>query len=361
MRIKRYQAGSVHEALALVRRELGPDAVIIATRKVPGGVEVSAAMDYDAPLANGQGAQSAAIPGNNQAAEPGLGELRQELAALRQAIAGAGMLREGTPERAALYGWLTGRGLDRDTALEVISALEAEGKTPAVPPQGPELIGLAEAIGSLVPVGGFGAKFGAKLGATSRSGQRVFAFVGPTGVGKTTAVAKLAARLTLKRKYRVGIISCDTYRVGAPEQIRSFARLLQVPLNICEPGRELSAALERQKECGVVLIDTPGCSPRDRERLGELARLAALPVESHLVLSATTRDEELAAAVAGFGAVGFESVIFTKLDEAERLGVIINTARRARRPVSWLGTGQRVPGGLEPASPERVAQFVLHP
>jgi flagellar biosynthesis protein FlhF len=342
-------------------------------------VEVSAAIDYDAPIhdapnynapnydapmtegaAPREAAATAAEAGPSQT--NGLRELRFELAALRQIVLGAEALKSCPPRQAALYGWLTGRGLAPELALEVIAALPG-GEPPAVPPQNEELSGLAEALSRFISVGGF---------SVPRGARKALALVGPTGVGKTTMVAKLAAML-LRAGRRVGLVSCDSYRIGAPDQIRSLARILQVPLGFCASARELPAALARRAECDVVLIDTPGCSPYDPERLAEVAALAGAgagvgvgdflagrPVESHLVLSATTRDEELAAAVRAFEAAAFRSVIFTKLDEAEQLGALVGAARRAQRPISWLGTGQGVPNDLEPADPGRVARFVLY-
>jgi flagellar biosynthesis protein FlhF len=367
MRIRRYQAASMQEVFRAIRADLGPEAVIISTRKVRGGVEVSAAIDYDAPIHNApnynasmtegaaprETAAAAADAGPSQT--NGLRDLRFELAALRQIVLGAEALKSCPPRQAALYGWLTGRGLAPELALEVIAALPG-GEPPAVPPQNEELSGLAEALSRFISVGGF---------SVPRGARKALALVGPTGVGKTTMVAKLSAML-LRAGRRVGLVSCDSYRIGAPDQIRSLARILQVPLGFCASARELPAALARRAECDVILIDTPGCSPYDPERLAEVAALAGAgqgagrPVESHLVLSATTRDEELAAAVRAFEAAAFRSVIFTKLDEAERLGALVGAARRAQRPISWLGTGQGVPNDLEPADPGRVARFVLY-
>lgn len=357
----------MQEVFRAIRADLGPEAVIISTRKVRGGVEVSAAIDYDAPIHDApncdapmtEGAaprEAAATPADAGPSQTnGLRELRFELAALRQIVLGAEALKSCPPRQAALYGWLTGRGLAPELALEVIAALPG-GEPPAVPPQNEALSGLAEALSRFISVGGF---------SVPRGARKALALVGPTGVGKTTMVAKLAAML-LRARRRVGLVSCDSYRIGAPDQIRSLARILQVPLGFCASARELPAALARRAECDVVLIDTPGCSPYDPERLAEVAALAGagqgvgVPVESHLVLSATTREEELAAAVRAFEAAAFRSVIFTKLDEAERLGALVGAARRAQRPISWLGTGQRVPNDLEPADPGRVARFVLY-
>ncbi len=350
MRIRRYEARSLKEAFSLVRADLGPEAVIISTKKVRGGVEVSAAVDYDAPLAHRPAAPAAGpAPQGVGPTEAALRDLRLDVAALRQAVLGASLL-EGSPGRAALYGYLAGRGLSGEVALEVMAAL-GEGEA-ALPPEGEALAELSRALEGMVEVGGFQA---------AKGGRRTLAaLVGPTGVGKTTMLAKLAARLAVRDRLKVAIVSCDSYRVGAPDQIRTFARILDVPLAFAHSERELPEALAGQGGRDVVLIDTAGRSPHDAERLAEVAGLAEAGVEVHLVLAATTRDEELAAAIRSFAPTGFRSVMFTKLDEAERLGAMVNAARRAGRPISWLGTGQRVPGDLEAATPAGVARFVLH-
>jgi flagellar biosynthesis protein FlhF len=344
MQIRRYQAASLREAFSLIRADLGPEAVIIGTRKVRGGVEVSAAIDHDVAAEAPTSPSAARAPGAD------LRDLRLDLAALRQLVLGAGMLAGQDPGQAALYGWLTGRGLPSEVALELVSELKAEADW-ALPPTQTALSRLTEAVSRLVTAGGWELP--------GRGTRQALALVGPTGVGKTTMLAKLAARLSRQDDRRVGLISCDSYRIGAPDQVRSFARVLDLPLRLCESPSELGAALAGFRDRDVLLIDTPGCSPHDAERLAEMAVLRECGAQSHLVLSATTREEEMAAAIRGFEETGFASVIFTKLDEAERFGALVGAASRSRRPISWLGTGQRVPGDLQAASPEGVARLVL--
>jgi flagellar biosynthesis protein FlhF len=366
MRIRRYQAATTREAFNLIRADLGPEAVVISSRRVRGGVEVSAAIDYDAPVAASPPPRTADAPAPaaskgsapqvsalkaSAPVDAALRDIRLDLAALRQIVLESSLLREEGPGRAALFGYLTGRGLTSEVALDVIVALGPEATQPGLPLEDAGLEALARVVGGMVSVGGFGVCGGGK--------RCVAALVGPTGVGKTTMLAKLAARLSLVEKRRVGIISCDSYRIGSPDQIRAYARILELPLALADSERDLSHALAAQADRDVVLIDTAGRSPMDAERLREVAALAEAGVESHLVLSATTRDEQLAAAIRGFSAADYKSVIFTKLDEAERLGAILNAALRARRPISWLGSGQRVPGGLDQAQPEKVARLVL--
>ncbi|MFH0810808.1 MAG: AAA family ATPase [Pseudomonadota bacterium] len=341
----------MREAFDLIRADLGPEAVIISTRKTRGGVEVSAAVDYDAPLNRKAPPTEAALETSSEIGGA-LRDLRLDLAALRQIVVGSNHLRNETPGRAALFGWLAGRGLSTEIALEVMAAVDPARGQFAVPPKDDGLAGLTETLSRMVDVGGF---FEAGAG----DARSVFALIGPTGVGKTTMLAKLAARLSMTERRRVGIISCDSYRIGAPDQIRSYARILGLPLAFAESERELPAALAAQADRDVVLVDTAGRSPYDTERLAEIARLGEAGVRSHLVLCATTRDEDMAAAIRHFAVADYQSIIFTKLDEAERLGAVLNAARRARKPISWLGMGQRVPGGLEPADPEGVARFVL--
>jgi flagellar biosynthesis protein FlhF len=260
---------------------------------------------------------------------------------------------------AALYGWLVGRGLAQEIALSVVKDLGGLGAGPFdVPDLDPEARKrLLEALSGYFKTGGFEVP-------SPRKGGRpeVIALVGPTGVGKTTTVAKLAARLALRERLKVGLVSCDGYRLGAPDQAKSFARVLGLPIELCGSERELRSALSAHRDRDVVLVDTAGRSPHDSERLAEISALVEVRAHCHLVLSATKRDEELAAARERFGAaVPCESLIFTKLDEAERLGAVLNTAHRSGLPISWLGTGQCIPDDLERATAAVVAGLLLKP
>ncbi|MEC8115395.1 MAG: flagellar biosynthesis protein FlhF [Planctomycetota bacterium] len=181
--------------------------------------------------------------------------------------------------------------------------------------------------------------------------KRRMALVGPTGVGKTTTLAKLAASLRLERGCTVGLLAADTYRIGAVEQLRSYARMLDIPLRVIRTPGDVGPALEAFDDCDVVLIDTPGRSQRDKQNISELQELLAAfaPDETHLALSAAAAPKVLREGLAAFGGIGADTLLFTKLDEAASLGPLLAIGRDAGRPIGWVTTGQGVPDDLGPA------------
>ena len=151
---------------------------------------------------------------------------------------------------------------------------------------------------------------------------RVLAFLGPTGVGKTTTIAKLAADFKMNKRLNVGLITADTYRIAAVEQLRTYAKLIDVPLEVVRSGEEARSAVQRMRHMNVILIDTAGRSPKNREQMQELQELIerTRPDESYLVLSATTRPREMYETYQRFRVVNPNKLIFTKLDEGTAFG-----------------------------------------
>lgn len=190
---------------------------------------------------------------------------------------------------------------------------------------------------------------------------RTIALVGPTGVGKTTTIAKLAATFRLKQDLSVGLITLDTYRIAAVEQLRTYAQIIGVPLHVAAGTAELERAIRACRGCDVVLIDTAGRSPRNADRLHELAELIAVaePHEVHLVLASTCKQREMMETVARFSEVRTDRIIFTKLDEASTFGTMLNVARAVDKKLSYLTTGQSVPHMIEATRPERLAALVM--
>jgi flagellar biosynthesis protein FlhF len=191
---------------------------------------------------------------------------------------------------------------------------------------------------------------------------RVVALVGPTGVGKTTTIAKLAANFRLRENRRVGLITVDTYRIAAVEQLRTYADIIDLPMEVVSTPREMREAVQRMRTFDLVLMDTAGRSPRDEVKIQELrAMLAeATPDEVHLVLSAASGARALGAAAEKFAAVGVTSMLITKLDEATGLGNLLSLARTCELPFSYLTDGQNVPDDIAVAQSKRLAQLVLN-
>jgi flagellar biosynthesis protein FlhF len=197
--------------------------------------------------------------------------------------------------------------------------------------------------------------------ATVPGTKRIVALVGPTGVGKTTTVAKLAANFKLVHGLRPGLVTVDTYRIAAVEQLRTYAEIIDLPLAVANSPAEMKRAIAELGDVDVVLIDTAGRSPRDEVKIRELADFLneARPDEVHLVLSAVAGERSLRSAVERFAVVRADRLILTKLDEADGLGGVLAVIGQANRPVSYLTTGQAVPDDIEPADRRRLARLIL--
>ncbi len=190
---------------------------------------------------------------------------------------------------------------------------------------------------------------------------RVIALLGPTGVGKTTTVAKLAANHKLRYGQKVGLITADTYRIAAVEQLRTYADIVGLPMKVALTPGDMRDAIESLRSCDLVLVDTAGRSQHDASKLDELRAFlqAASPDEQHLVLSMAASESVIVRAAERFGALGPARVILSKLDEAEDFGVIANIASRVGLPVSHVTTGQEVPDHIESAQSMKLARLVL--
>ncbi|MEM9347895.1 MAG: flagellar biosynthesis protein FlhF [Planctomycetota bacterium] len=190
---------------------------------------------------------------------------------------------------------------------------------------------------------------------------RTIALIGPTGVGKTTTIAKLAATFKLKQGKKVGLITMDTYRIAAVEQLRTYAGIIGLPLKVVNTAEQLTDAIAGYQDLDAILIDTAGRSQKASDKLGELKQVlaAASPHEVHLVLSSTVSQKVLLQTIDRFSAVEADRIIFTKLDEAVTGGVLLNVARRVGKKVSYITTGQEVPHEIEPGDSDRLAALVM--
>jgi len=191
--------------------------------------------------------------------------------------------------------------------------------------------------------------------------HRLVALIGPTGVGKTTTIAKLAANLRLREKRRVGLITVDTYRIAAVEQLRTYADIIDLPMEVVATPREMREAVARLSNLDLILMDTAGRSPRDEVRIQELRSMLAEANadEVHLVLSSVASPAGLVKAARHFAKVGTTSLVLTKLDEATGLGNLLPLLRSCKLPLSYVTNGQNVPDDIEPANRARLARAVL--
>jgi len=354
MIVRTYTGRTVNEALTKVRAELGDRALIIETRpwKEPGllsprmGYEVVAASDDEPAQAK---TQAAALQQRVVETAPRTPDISAELAAIRREMT---RLAAGIPARndhlGELADELRAHGCPDEILAELDSACGAAGER--LDPERRRDFARLVLARALPPSAPF-----------DWTVPRRLLVVGPTGVGKTTTIAKLAGELVLKRKARIALVTIDTYRVGAQDQLRAFADLLDVPMEVASTPAELARVLARFADRDHVLVDTSGRSPADEARLMELKGFCrACPgLSVALAVAGNAGRTEFAAAVERFSILPIEHAIVTKLDECAEPGRLYGCLRRHRLPVRWFGTGQEVPDDLVCADPALVVERLL--
>lgn len=277
------------------------------------------------------------------------GSLQREVEDLRAVVQTLSQGNEAKGGLSADAARLMHLGIDRELATKLVQRARALGDTGTGKDLGPGMRkALAERIVAAGPVG---------------VSARVAAFIGPTGVGKTTTVAKIAARAALMDGARVALITIDTFRIGAIEQLQHYADLMELPLHIAGSSAALRAAVRSNQSADLILIDTAGRGPRDVAQLAALREVLGStdPVEVHLCLSATTRGREQALAIQSYRPLQPSRLCLTKLDEAISLGEALNLHEASRLPISYFGVGQRVPEDLELCTPEGFVDRLLSP
>jgi flagellar biosynthesis protein FlhF len=401
MEPRRFRANSMLDALAQVKRELGRDAVILQTRTVKSGglcgigaktcVEITATTDSRATTT--QHAHESASAASGQAkGDWGAPAAAQHVAsdaapAASDPLVDVAVLREIQEIRTMVQGLMSGSRLidppnvpsallqhytsliQQNVASELaqiicrcahdalrgdVSLPSGNGPPSAIASRRSVEAELLRVIASMIPA--------TQPLALRRDGRpTIVALVGPTGVGKTTTLAKLAAQMRLREQKKVGLINFDAYRLAAAEQLRVYAQIMKMPMASVAGPQELTGTLDQMKDCDLVLIDTAGRSQRDEVRIAELRRFlhAAAPDQVHLVLSSTSHEDTIREAIAVFRSLGAEHLIFTKLDEAVGFGVILNVLTDVDMRLSYLTKGQSVPEDIEVGNGRRVAKLIL--
>lgn len=196
---------------------------------------------------------------------------------------------------------------------------------------------------------------------TTNNDKKVIVFIGPTGVGKTTTLAKLAANMVLNEKKKVGMITSDTYRIAAVEQLKTYSEIINVPLSIIYSPSEISSAIQGYKNEDVILVDTAGRSHKDQYQLMELKSLlkTSADFEIYLVISATTRFSDCIEIIKSYSFLDDYRLLFTKLDETSTLGLLLNVAYITKKPISYITTGQSVPDDIEIADKTKIIHSLL--
>lgn len=407
MQIRRYTGPDLPEVLDRVHRELGANAAILNTRRITEGglfgllgkpgYEVTVAVDYDFRLAEdaGNGAHPELppspasggrvgprrpsggtirvpeaggrppVPSSRRAAgafprppEDPLLAARRELADMRVKPRGAGPASEPGPSLSEdlerVYRQLVRHQVEADTARQLLRvfddqlALLGEDWTKAQPRFEKYLAGMIRTA----------------PGIQLREGRKplVAMFIGPTGVGKTTTIAKIATHFSLHEHRRVAIVTADTFRMAATDQIRRYGDILGVPVHVVETPEDMEDVMAKLAGVDLVLVDTAGRSPQNREQILQMRGMveAAKPDEIHLVISLTTKYVDVMSIIGRFGLVPVNRVILTKVDETKHYGLVLNISMKfSMFSIAYVTTGQAVPDDLEAADPARLAKLVL--
>ncbi len=399
MKIKTFYAKTMAEALREVKKELGHDALLLSTKEIPNrsgvgagasGYEVVAAIeapnDRDLVSLNraAQARAAAAIPAppeHRPAAQESVEAVQTvySRASIRRSVATkpagsppvrkAGVRPVQAPKRivpgpetkspitdatsAALFSDLVSSGVQEWLARRLL----ADGQKYLAPKQKRtraallrSVIHAAENLVAPAP------------SEDGMPGKRVVVFVGPTGVGKTTSIAKLAARLALQKRKKIVLMTLDGYRIGAIEQLRTYAGLMGIPFRFVGDIADLPKAIKEQGQRDFILIDTAGRAPRDLAEMQDLAKFMkeSADMERHLVLSATAKASDMKEIVERFEICKPDHLLFTKLDETTSLGPILNELVRSRKALSYYSDGQRVPEDLHAAPKEQIVDMVLN-
>jgi len=395
MKVKTYKTRSLHEGLQDIKRDLGSEALILSTRSVSvrppfrlfkkPAWEITAALEEKmAPIAipspreararqgelsindtprllpKGEAAAKQPVrvsPSTTAAAvaparivqrDPRMEELIAEIGDLKKSLRSLTKAIPGKSESGGgMFAELVGQGIDHDFADHLIVTASRGNPAPSEQRSRVRRL-LADQLIIAAPV---------ELYAKTRV---VSAFVGPTGVGKTTTIAKIAGHAAIRMKKKVALISTDTVRIGGHEQLARLGELLGIPTYGCADVSTLKDLVASLDDRNLILIDTPGSSPSDVSRLSKLEDvISGADAKVHLVISATTRSDDIMKIVSRFERFSPTSVIFTKIDETDSKGPLTGDLLRNELPVSYITNGQRVPEDLVLPSADELAGYVL--
>ncbi len=370
MRVKSYFAPSVESAMEQARREMGPEALLVSSRKAPPEAQELGEYEVVFAVLPGDAAaqpapQKAATPTEAPAEDPVIREitrLRKQMEEMGSALnAQASQWAIPAPEFAEVFSRLVQNDFSVDIAKKIMKRAHERLDADALPRMrgkqrfdGESIEHAVRAeLENLVSV---------DAGIETRDDRaRVLALVGPPGCGKTTTLVKLAVRYGLVCARGVQLVTTDTRRVAAAEQLRTFAAILGAGFDAVETTRGLEQVLEANREKGLILIDTPGYAASEMGEAAELAHFLSHEkrVEVHLAASASMRSADLSRTIDRFEIFAPSKLIFTRIDETSSLGAIVSESARTGKPVSFLGTGQQIPEDIEPATASRLLETVL--
>ncbi|MCX7904261.1 MAG: flagellar biosynthesis protein FlhF [Caloramator sp.] len=347
MIVKRYIVDNMQEAMAKIRYELGNDAVIVSQRKIkqkgilgffkPKKIEVTAAADDK----DKKGSKNVASS-----------DIEKEIAELKNMIENLAKNNKETKgtkksQKIKLKENLLNNDVPEEIIEDILETIKKENHDGKVNTKNLEKL-LIKYITEL-------------LKKDDNKDFRIQAFVGPTGVGKTTTIAKLASLYSLYKNKKVGLITIDTYRIGAVEQLKAYAEILNIPFSVIYSVKDIPKVLTQMKDCDIILVDTTGRSSKNAMQIAETKKFIEeiKPDKISLVLSATTKQRDLKSIVENYKMLDYNSVILTKLDETDYYGSILTAAYYSKKPISYITLGQNVPDDIEEANSEKLIKLVL--
>jgi len=376
MQIKRFEAKDMTTALRLIKKELGPEAVILSARSLKvenrilgsiktAGVEVTAATD-SYPLSG---------PSNSDpyANERPVGDRRAEFTRPRKKIfmnAVQNKLKSITQGRqladsgkdrhmqnddalAGIFQHLLSQGVKRNVANELVEAVKKEFKA--------NRSDFKDTLISKITAVLKEKRDTPRRPLRSKSEPKVLAFIGPTGVGKTTAIAKLAARHFIQRNKKVALITVDSYRIAAAEELKVYGKAIGIPVKTASTPSALTAAINEYGHYDFILVDTPGINAENPREIDDLnSYLEAIrSVEIHLLLSAGAKETDLFNTIERLSAINIHCLIFTKLDESTTFGNLVNLLVEIQLPLSFFTSGRQVPDSIASGSEEEIVKCLL--
>ncbi|NLT19917.1 MAG: flagellar biosynthesis protein FlhF [Syntrophomonadaceae bacterium] len=379
MKIKKFVARDYQTAIKLAKEEMGMDAIILHSRPIkrnalfsrfmPNQVEITVAID-DTIQVSSDLTRKIPLPKTeiepafkpplkeNRIKEPELIEeikrMNLLMSEMRSKLYEVELMRGLSEQVQLFYNALIRNNVNHQLALQIATSVESrlprDYKVDNKWTMEVCLHTLREYLQDVSPI------------ELVNQGQATLVFlVGPTGVGKTTTIAKLAANMTLLEGKKAALITLDTYRISAADQLRTFAEITGIPISVVFSPVEFMEALAKYKDLDIVFVDTAGRSPYNQEQLEELKQYVeiARPDETILVLSVTTDTNELIAIFNRFEPVGIDKVIFTKIDETFSYGQILNAIYEIKKPIAYITNGQSVPDDIEVPDALNLARLLL--
>ncbi|WP_430785899.1 flagellar biosynthesis protein FlhF [Virgibacillus flavescens] len=369
MKVKKYVAATMPEAMHQIRKELGADAVILNSKEVKNGsffgifkkrnIEVIAALDpeptkadikqrSDIPVSKAIKNQKSEAPRKDEHVLKEIKQLKKLLEVQNQSVND-----KFSPQYKLVYQHLIDQEINEELAAGIVQ--EVLDKHAATDDELEQRVIFQETLKEI----------SSRLTNFSFEGitfnKKIIHFVGPTGVGKTTTIAKIAAENMLNMNKRVAFITADTYRIAAIEQLRTYAKILDIPLEVAYDITDYKRAVEKFTDYDLILVDTAGRNFRDERYVRELKNSIDFndQIETYLVLSLTAKPKDLMKISDQFKHIPIKAYIFTKVDETRQYGSMLNLAVQNQMGIAYMTNGQDVPDDLVKPSPEKISEYIV--